>query len=180
MRTQDKGRIKFMRKSVLWNGFHVRLSLAIGIALLVSLMIAGCGGGGGSSSGGGGGTTTPSLAIVSGTVQDDNGNNVTGATVSIVGTSLAASSGSNGKFQINNVPLTAKTFQVTVPTSYFTIGTISGVNYQFNPTTTPCSITLPTLQASSAGTTVLPTVTLYPSGGTSPPPSPPSPLVCSE
>src|SRR5579871_869906 len=95
----------FMRKSILWKGFHIRLFQAVGVALLCSLAIAGCGGGGGggnngnNGNNGGSGNNPPpnnTLAVISGKVVDISGNNVSGATVSIVGTSLAATSGSDG------------------------------------------------------------------------------------
>jgi hypothetical protein len=178
-----------MRKSVLWKHIHVRLSLAVCIALAASLAFAGCGGGGGSSSnnngsgsgsgnngsgsGTGGGTPNSSLAVVSGIVQDTNGSPVLGATVSIVGTTpaLAASTGSDGKFQINNVPLNAAFFQVTSPTltKYYNSGTYNGNRYSFGTDSQACTVPLPTL---TAGADPLPAPIVLDIGGTNPPPPP--------
>ncbi len=166
-----------MRNSVLRNFPGSRFSFAACLALLISLAIAGCGGGGGSSTntGGGGGGGNTSLAVVSGTVVDSSGANVTGAVVSITGTSLSAITGSNGNFQINNVPLNAVSFSVSSPnvTEWYNSGTYDNVRYNFGTDASACAMPLPTpLQAASKGPNPLLTViTLDVNSGS--PPAPP-------
>ncbi len=163
-----------MRNSVLSKSPRIQFSLAACLALLVSLAIAGCGGGGGggnnNNNGGGGGNTA--LAVVSGTVQDSSGANVSGATVSIVGTGLAVKTGSNGTFQINNVPLKSVSFQVQSPNlnSWYNSGLYDGTRYNFGTDSGSCVLPLPT--PLKAGANPLPaTVVFDVNGGT--PPAPP-------
>jgi hypothetical protein len=169
-----------MRKCDLWRFAHIRPFFAVCLTLLVSLALTGCGGGGGSpktgtGNGNGGGTVNTSLATVSGKVIDSTGAVVSGATVYIAGTTLSGSSGSDGTFQINSVPLNATGFQVTRPNAnYYNSGIYNTVRYTFGTNSSACVIPLPTLQKASIGPTPLVTSIQFDvqSGGS--PPAPPS------
>ena len=172
-----------MRKRVLGNVPHVRLSLVMLMALLASLAVAGCGGGGGGGTTGGtttGGTTgvpkgNPALATVTGTVTDTTAAQtpISGAVVSIAGTSLTATTGANGKFAIINVPVGTVGIKVLTPsvTEYYPT-----VSYGTSPVklydTSSCPIPL-TTQKSALGITALPyPLQLFPATSASPPPPP--------
>ena len=137
-----------MRNQTENSRWPIRILLAL--ALCVTVATAGCGGGGGGNSGsgnnnGGGNTTVqnPLLALVMGHIAS-GGAPVVGATVTIGGMTSPAT-GSNGQFIVNNVPLTATTFTIQLPTG----GTYSNTfNYNgagpYNTTTAiPLGITLP-------------------------------------
>jgi len=169
----------FMRETVVWKSPKGQLCVGVCLVLLVSLVVAGCGGGGGSSNNSGGngnGNTSSGLAVISGTVQDTTGANVTGATVSIAGTSLSGITGSNGNFQINNVPLNATSFYVASPNvnSWYNSGTYNGVSYTFGGPSdaSACMMPLPALQASSKGPTPLPATIVFLVNSGSPPAPP--------
>ncbi len=168
-----------MRKSVLWNLSHVRLSLALLLALMGSLAINGCGGGGGSSNnntgGNTGGTTgttgDPTKATITGTVTDTttSAGPVVGATVSVSGTSFSTKTGADGKFTIINAPVGTVGVIVTTPDPNAYYGVVL-YNSKLYGDPAKCPIGL-TTQASSKGTSPVGTVQLYP-GGTNPPPPP--------
>ena len=166
-----------MRKRVLGNVPHVRLSLVMLMALLASLAVAGCGGGGGGGTPGP--TPTPtgskSLATVTGTVTDTTAaaTPISGAVVSIAGTSLKATTGADGKFSIINVPVGAVGIKVLTPSVSQYYPTVS---YGTAPVklydTDKCPIPVST-QVSAKGPTTIPyTLQLYPATSASPPPPP--------
>ena len=108
-----------MRKRVLWNAPHVRLSFRISLAMfmtmIVSLAVTGCGGGGGGTPKPPGGVIIgipkgdPNLATITGIVTDTTASAtpIAGAIVKVAGTALQGVSGTNGKFAIINVPVQA-------------------------------------------------------------------------
>ena len=146
-----------MRKSALLQFSSPRVTLSALLALMLGLVVAGCGGGGG----GGGPTPTPTPSntiSVSGRVvgrsqTGGSGNvGVAGVTVSIPGTSLSAQTGSDGRFQLNNVPTTASQLFVQAPGGSNYINYVSYVNKLYDQTTIvrpgettprPCYIPLP-------------------------------------
>ncbi len=163
-----------MRKSVLWNLPHVRLSFALLFALMGSLSISGCGGGGGGSPTPKPPQTTtgdPTKAAITGVVVDTTTSAapVVGATVSVAGTSLSAKTGADGKFSIINAPVGTVGLIVTSPdpTVYYNV-VLYHSNIYNDFSTCPLSVTT---QASSKGTSSAGTIQLFPSG-TNPPPPP--------
>ena len=166
-----------MRKSVLWNLSHVRLSFALLLALMGSLAIYGCGGGGGSSNPGG--TTSSTTGHDRRSDQSDHHRHgdghhdaagpVVGATVSMSGTSLSTKTGADGKFTIINAPVGTVGVIVTTPDPNAYYGVVL-YNSKLYGDPAKCPIGL-TTQASSKGTSPVGTVQLYP-GGTNPPPPP--------
>jgi hypothetical protein len=99
---------------------------AVGLvsALVLINVLAGCGGGGGGSSSGGSsaGNTTVSGTVINSTTQQP----LAGIVVSVVGTSLTATTDSSGDFTIDNVPGGNQNFTFT--SSGTSIGTDNGVN----------------------------------------------------
>src|SRR5689334_14401088 len=106
-----------MRKTLLWQFPHIRISLLLVMALLFALAVAGCGGGGGgggSNNGGnnnggnnnGGNGQNPTLAFITGRVVDTSSqaNGVANATISVVGTNITAHTATDGTFTLPNVP----------------------------------------------------------------------------
>ena len=162
------------------------------MALATALVLAGCGGGGG---GGGstGGTNGPPpigtpgssgnrLAAIAGKVVDNagTGNPVAGAVVSIVGSTAAATTDSNGNFTVSNVPPTATLFTVTSPNTVTYPNLVSYLNNTYN--TDPsraggqCQLPLPALQA-TVKTGLPANIQMFNnsaanSGSTTPPPPP--------
>ena len=168
-----------MRKRAQRNIPHVQLTLALLMALMASLVLAGCGGGGG-------GTPTPTpnpnpvsssnLATVTGVVTDTTAaaTPVVGATVSLVGTSQTKTTDVNGKFVFINAPVGTVRVSVTAPAggSYQGIVVYQGKEYD----TSLCPITLTTIASGTNGTTSpLPaSLQLFPNSTAGGPPAPPS------
>lgn len=164
-----------MRKRVLRNVPHVRLSLVMLLTLFASFTMTGCGGGS-SSNNNSGPVSDPTLATVTGIVTDTtaSGTPVQGAVVSIAGTSLKATTGADGKFAIINVPIGVVGVAILTPSASTYYGTVlygaSGSQKQFD--TQVCPLGLAT-QPSSKGTSPLPyAAQLYPAGAGNPPPPP--------
>jgi hypothetical protein len=167
-----------MRKRVLGNVPHVRLSLVMLLALLASLAVVGCGGGGG----GGTPTTTPTvpvgsktLATVTGIVTDSTAAAapISGAVVSIAGTGLKATTGADGKFAIVNVPVGTVGVKVLTPSvSLFYPTVLYGTSPVKLYDTDNCPIPIVT-QISAKGPSTIPfPLQLFPATSASPPPPP--------
>lgn len=164
-----------MRKSVLWNLPHVRLSLALVFALMGSLAISGCGGGGSSNPNPTPKPTNtgdPTKAAITGTVVDTTtaAAPVVGAVITVAGTNLSAKTDASGKFSIINAPVGSVGLIVTVPdaTVYYTILVYNSKIYN---DTSQCPLSVST-QASSKGTSPAGTIRLYPANLPPPPPPP--------
>lgn len=167
-----------MRKRAQRNLPHVRITLALLMTLMASLVFAGCGGGGG------GGTPTPkppapgpvssaTLATVSGTVTDTTAaaTPVAGATVQIVGTNLTATTAANGTFVILNVPVGTVKIAVVTPNAvqYSPYVYYQGGEYD----TQMCPITVTTVASGATHiASPLPAAIQLFSTGSSPPPPP--------
>lgn len=182
-----------MRNRVLWSVPHVRFYLVLpALLLLTALALAGCGGGGG---GGGnnnnnnnnnnnGTVFTPpastgsGLTTVYGQVLDFNNKAVVGATVTIPGAG-AGQTDANGNFYVQNVPLTATRFYLTLPSGYSTLGYYPSSSHTGVYTDQTCGgMHLPALQAGLtplAGDT--PLVSVYTSDSPAAPPPPQSPCI---
>lgn len=159
-----------MRKSVLLSLPGIRAYLLLPVALGAAIAIAGCGGGGSSSSSTPGPIGNPNLANITGLVTDTSGNPVSGASIAVPGTSLSATSGTDGKFTIYSVPLASAGFTVTAPSGggYYNIALYNSLQYDL---TVPCPLPLP--KPLTAGADSIPgSVELYPTS--SPPPPPPT------
>ena len=166
-----------MRNRVLWNAPHVRISLIV-MALTALLALTGCGGGGG-------GTVTPTpsgpasnanLAIVTGKVTDTTAaaTPISGAVVSIAGTSLKATTLADGTFSIINVPVGTVGISVLTPDVTKYQGTVVFKGLQYDSQL--CPITLVTI---ASGTAKTPTplaanLQLYPNSAGNGPPAPPA------
>ena len=171
-----------MRKRVLWNVPHVRIShrisLAMLLTLIVSLAVTGCGGGGTPTPVNGGSSQgvpkgNPNLATIVGTVTDTTAaaTPIAGAIVKVAGTSLQTTTGANGKFAIINVPVQAIGITVITPSVATYYGAVVYGTKQYDDTVA-CPIPVTGLQKSAIGPVTLPnTFKLYPSGSN--PPYPP-------
>ena len=165
-----------MRKTVLWQTNHVRVSLSALIALLVVFALAGCGGGSGSSNGGSGSGPSgqnPNLPYLSGYIIDDTtpARGVVGAIVTFTGPGLPALTrtvtSSTGSFTFPNVPSGYTRFSVTSPdvNRWYNFATYLTVRYD----TANCTLPLPTLVT---GPNNLPSAVVMASSGANPPPAP--------
>jgi len=175
-----------MRKTVLWQSPHVRVSL-LALVALAAVIIVGCGGGGG---GGGntngtnnGGNTNgntpppgqnPLLPFLSGRVVDTSSpaKGVVGATITLSGAGVPDLSSqvtsADGSFVIANVDPRYTAFTVTSPdtTKYYNEALYQAKTYD----TLNCKLPLPTL---SPGTNSLVGSVVLISAGNNPPPPPP-------
>lgn len=167
-----------MRKRAQRNFLHVRITLALLMTLMASLVFAGCGGGGG------GGTPTPkptpgpvsspTLATVSGTVTDTTAaaTPIAGASVQIVGTNLTATTAANGTFVILNVPVGTVRVAVVTPSpqQYSAYVIYQGKEYD----TQLCPLTLTTVASGNGKTQISSpfpaTIQLFPTTNSPPPP----------
>jgi hypothetical protein len=176
----------YMRKTVLWQSPHVRVSLSALLALLAILVVAGCGGGGGGGNNGtanNGGTTNggtpptgqnPTLPFLSGKIVDTSSPpvGVVGAAITLFGTGVpninTHVTSSDGSFTIANVDPRYTTFAVISPdvTRFFNFALFGGKQYD----TINCRLPLPVLKA---GSNTLPTTVNLFSAGNNPPPPPP-------
>ena len=172
-----------MRKRVLWNAPHVRLSFRISLAMfmtmIVSLAVTGCGGGGGGTLKPPGGVIIgipkgdPNLATITGIVTDTTASAtpIAGAIVKVAGTALQGVSGTNGKFAIINVPVQAVGLTVVTPSVATYYGAVVYGTKQYDDSVS-CPIPVTGLQKSAIGPVTLPnSFKLYPAGSN--PPYPP-------
>ncbi len=173
-----------MRKTVLWQSPHVRVSLSALLALAAIIIIVGCGGGGGGTGTTGGATTggttngsnpppgqNPLLPFLSGRVVDSSNKGVVGARVTLSGPGLpdlpVTVTSSDGNFVIANVDPKYNAFTVTSPdvSKYYNYALYQAKTYD----TLSCKLPLGAL---SAGTNSLQGNVVLVSAGNNPPPPP--------
>jgi len=180
-----------MRKTVLWQSPHVRVSLSALLALAAIFVLAGCGGGGGGGTNNGGtnngGNTNggnngsnpppgqnPTLPFLSGRVVDTTSpaKGVVGATITLFGSGvpdlMVKVTSSDGVFTIANVDPRYSAFAVLSPDTSQWYNYALYLSKQYD--TLNCRLPLPTLQA---GNNALPTNVVLYSAGNNPPPPPP-------
>ena len=95
-------------------------------------------------------TATPTSGTVSGIVTDSDGNTISGATITVSGTSLTASTDNNGRYTIANVPIGSNSISVSV-TGYNTA--VQAVTVNAGQNTVNISLT-PVPVTSNGGTIV--------------------------
>ena len=168
-----------MRKRAQRNTLYVQLTLASLMALMASLVLAGCGGGGSSTPTPVGPTTPTSsatLATITGKVTDTTAaaTPIAGATVQVVGASLTTTTAADGTFTIYNAPVGTIRISVVTPnpTQYYGYVQYQGKEYD----TSLCPLTVTTIASGTSHTTSpLPApVQLFPNNATGGPPAPPA------
>lgn len=164
-----------MRRIALYRSSVIHAALAALAALAVFGLISGCGGGSSAPSNGAGGGqhVVPGTATVTGQVVDNlTSQPVTGAVISVVGTSIRAVTASNGNFSLIGVPLTATQMLFASPSTQTYQNYVYYQGTLYNETVTdggPCPMPLPALEK---GVNALPATIQPEDGGNQPPPPP--------